>query len=108
MPSRHRLVPVCYVAAAIFSAVVCGGCTTPGKSLGQTLAFWEDVDVDPRGAQAPHLQLAELKKQREALPALAVDQHQAKAAELAERYRNEADPILRAQVVRTIAVCGSP
>jgi hypothetical protein len=108
MPSRSRFALGSCIAAALLSTAVCGGCASKGKSLGQTLAFWEEVDVDPRGTQAPNLQMEDLKKQRGELAGLAADQQQAKAAELAERYRNESDPILRAQVVRTIAVCGSP
>lgn len=71
-------------------------------------AFWGKPDSDPSGAPAPRELVEQLQTMQEEIPQMPPEQQQAKAAELAQRYRNESDPILRAQIVRTIARCGSP
>jgi HEAT repeat protein len=52
--------------------------------------------------------MEQLQKLQAEIPAMSPEAQQAQAADLAQRYRNESDPILRAQIVRTIACCGSP
>jgi HEAT repeat protein len=86
----------------------CFGCSSTPDWM-QSMAFWNsDDDKDPRGTLSPKLQMEQLQALREELPALPTDQHAAKAAELAQRYRNESDPLLRAQIARTIARCANP
>lgn len=71
-------------------------------------AVWGKPDVDPSGAPAPREVMLQLQTLQQAIPAMSPEAQQTQAADLAQRYRNESDPILRAQIVRTIAYCGSP
>lgn len=71
-------------------------------------AFWGKPDADPSGAPTPRELMTQLHTLQQEIPAMTPEAQHAQALELAQRYRNESDPILRAQLVRTIAGCGSP
>jgi HEAT repeat protein len=89
-------------------SAACPGCSTARPDWIQKVAFWESKpDVDPRGTLAPKLQMEQLQELRTQLPEMPQTEQQAKATELAQRYRNESDALIRAQIVRTIARCGS-
>lgn len=71
-------------------------------------AIWGKPDVDPSGAPTPRELMTRLQTLQKDIPSMSPEAQHAQAVELAQRYRNESDPILRAQIVRTIACCGSP
>jgi hypothetical protein len=103
--SRTKLL-ISALAALLVSTWGCAGAMQ--SNWGRKLAFWNKEDVDPRGALAPYKIVAKLREERETLPSMPPDQQQAKAAELATQYQNESDPLVRAEIVRTISVCGAP
>jgi hypothetical protein len=72
------------------------------------LTWWEKEELDPRGQLAPYKRMVALKELKEKIPSMPQAEQQAQAAQMAEEYRNESDPLIRAQIVRTIAHCGSP
>jgi HEAT repeat protein len=103
--NRFRL----WLPVALLLSATCSGCSSARPEWIQNMAFWEGTkDTDPLGTLAPKQQMTELQELRAALPEKPAEEHRVKAAELAQRYRNESDPLLRAQVVRTIARCASP
>jgi len=109
MIGRRRISSLSMPVLVIGWIALCGGCLNKaGPEWAKKVAFWENDDVDPRGTVSPAKQMEELQALRKSLPTSGLDVQQAKAAELAQRYRNESDPILRGQIVRTIGLCGSP
>jgi HEAT repeat protein len=99
-----------FVLVGVAALIACTSSCASSSSGNWTrkLAFWNKEDVDPRGALAPYKVVDKLREDRETLPTLPADQQQAKAAELATQYQIESDPLVRAQIVRTISVCGAP
>jgi hypothetical protein len=72
------------------------------------LTFWEKAEIDPRGELAPYKRLAALRETKKKLPDMPQAEQQALATKWADEYRVETDPLLKAQLVRSIAYCGSP
>lgn len=73
------------------------------------MTFWEKRDTDPRfTGPPPSKRIEQLRDTAGRIPSMTPAQQQTLAGELAEGYRNEADPLLRVELVRTIAKCGSP
>ena len=72
------------------------------------LTFWEKEEIDPRGNLAPYKRLAALRETKKKLPDMPPAEQQALAAKWADEYRVESDPLVKAQLVRVIAYCGSP
>lgn len=97
-------------AAVVGLAIGLPGCsTTQARPQWQRkLTFWNKEDVDPRGALAPYKRVEQMRETAKKIPSMSPDEQQRHAAELAEAYRVEADPLVRIQILRTIAHCGSP
>jgi HEAT repeat protein len=93
---------------ALSTTVLCGCMSQARPEWVRKMTFWEKEELDPRGVKAPNKRMVALKKLAEELPSSSPADQQAKAAELAEEYRNESDPLLKAQIAKTIARCGCP
>lgn len=72
------------------------------------ITFWEKEEIDPRGNLAPYKRLAALRETKKKVPDMPQAEQQALAAKWADEYRVESDPMVKAQLVRSIALCGSP
>lgn len=104
--SRRSAAPVLsLIAIALVSATGCTGVSMPRWA--RKIAGNKE-DVDPRGNLAPYKVVDALRKDRGELASAPVDRQQAKAAELAAMYKNESDPLVRSEIIRTVAKCGSP
>lgn len=104
-PRRH--VSSFSVLALLFlcSATGCAGNSIPAWV--RKMSFNKE-DVDPRGNLAPYKVVEALRKEREEASSWPAAKQEAKAAEWAAMFRNESDPLVRSEIVRTIAMCGSP
>jgi HEAT repeat protein len=60
------------------------------------------------GVTSPREQIANLKKLAEEAPKMDQEQRARVAVELTQRIQKEADPVLRTEILRTLAVCGGP
>jgi HEAT repeat protein len=60
------------------------------------------------GVISPREQIANLKKLAEEAPKMDQDQRARIAVDLTQRIQKEADPVLRTEILRTLAVCGGP
>jgi HEAT repeat protein len=100
-------------AAPIFVLSAWALCLTSGCA-GNSVPAWvrkmsfNKEDVDPRGNLAPYKVVESLRNDRKEAKSWPVAKQEAKAAEWAAMYRNESDPLVRTEIVRTIAMCGSP
>lgn len=75
----------------------------------QTMAFWDKKEVDKAyQGQIPAKRVEVLRETAKTMPARSQAEQQAKAEEWAKAYRDEADPFIRAELLRAIASCGSP
>lgn len=109
MPLRHSSAKLPFAGWAIAACLATVGCMSQARpEWARKLTFWEKEELDPRGAQAPYKRMQAYKKEAEQLAKKSQAEQETRAAQLAEEYRNESDPLLKAQIVRTIAHCGSP
>jgi HEAT repeat protein len=84
-------------------AVVASGCGRPHLAGSSWRMPWEAPPDEASGVIAPYERIASLRElSRGGLPADAARQQQI-AAQLAEEIRQEADPLIRAEIVRTLA-----
>jgi HEAT repeat protein len=91
-------------AATALLALWMSGCAASDMKLSK-LAFWRS-DTEPSvRTRADHLE--ELRELAKELPSAEPARHEQTTQELAQAIRNEHDPILRAQMLRTISVCNT-
>lgn len=110
LASRNLAVAAAVVAVAL-SMVAAAGCSTTQARPDwlQTLTFWDKQEEDPRfKGPTPTQRISKLRELAADLPDLPATEQQSHAAELAQAYRVEADPLVRCEIVRTTAWCGSP
>jgi HEAT repeat protein len=95
------------LAASALILVVFGGCSGFGvTNSGWLTSPWskkpaETVDKGT-GIRPPHERLAELRELAKKGPTTTPDQQQEVARRLAQEFRVEEDPLIRAQIVRTL------
>lgn len=109
LPGRN--LATAWAAAAALVMVVAAGCSTTQARPDwlQTLTFWDKQEEDSRyQGPTPKQRMDKLRELSGKLPKLPAVEQQSHAAELAQAYRDEADPLIRSEIVRTIAGCGSP
>jgi HEAT repeat protein len=75
----------------------------------QTIAFWDKKEVDDsyRG-EIPAKRVEKMREEAKRMSTLPPAEQQAKADRWAQEFRNEADPLIRAELVKAIATCGAP
>lgn len=91
--------------------LVCGGCssTRARPEWMQTIAFWDKKEVDKAyQGDIPAKRVETMREEAKAMPTLSQAEQQAKAEVWSQQFRNEADPLIRAELVKAIAACGSP
>lgn len=102
---RRNAVPILALAAlALGSATGCSGHSVP---LWVRQMSFNKEDVDPRGNLAPYKVVDAMRNEKEQISSWPAARQEAKAAELAAMFKNEGDPLVRREIVRTIAMCGS-
>lgn len=75
----------------------------------QTMAFWDKKEVDKAyQGDIPAKRVEKMREEALAMSTLPPAEQQAKADLWATQFRNEADPLIRAELVKAIAACGSP
>jgi len=75
----------------------------------QTIAFWDKKEVDKAyQGQIPAKRIEVLRETAKTMSTRSQAEQQAKADEWAKAYRDEADPLIRAEFLKAIASCGSP
>lgn len=100
MPATFR---VARVALATALLLMMPGCTALRSSK---LAFWNPQDEDPR-VVTPAKKIAQLRQLAKECPHLPQAEHDRLAVELARELRIEDDPLVRAQLLRTLALVRS-
>ncbi len=96
------------LAVAVVSGSGCSATRARSEWI-EKIVFWEEPDKDARYVkQTPAQRLEEMQAMVERIPKMQQAEQDALAEQLAQAYRNESDPLLRCQMVRTIAHCGSP
>jgi len=75
----------------------------------QTMAFWDKKEVDAAyQGQIPAKRVEVLRETAKKMSTLSQAEQQAKAEEYAATFQKEADPLIRAELLKAIATCGSP
>jgi hypothetical protein len=95
------------VGAACFAS----GCSTTRArpQWVESITFWEKRETDDRYLKrTPAEEIEDLRVTMEKVPSMTPEEQNAKASELAEAYRNESDPLVRLEMLRVVARCGSP
>lgn len=100
MPATLRMASVLLATAVVLAMP---GCATVGLSK---LAFWNPQDEEPR-VITPAKKLGQLQQLAKECPRLPQQEHDKLALELAHELRTEEDPLVRAQLLRTLAVIRS-
>jgi HEAT repeat protein len=93
------------------SFIPAGGCssTQARPNWMRNMVFWEERESDPRfKGPTPAEQIELLRKQINQTSAMSAGEQDALAKDLSEKFKNEADPLLRREYVRVSAGCGSP
>lgn len=100
MPATLRVAKVAFAAVLLLAM---SGCTAVPSSM---LSFWNPQDEDPR-VVPPAKKIAQLQQLAKECPKLPQAEHDRLALELARELRIEEDPLVRAQLLRTLAVVRS-
>ncbi len=100
MPATSHVAKAALAAALLLAMP---GCTAVPSSK---LAFWNPQDQDPR-VVTPAKKLAQLQQLAKECPKLPQAEHDRLAVELARELRTEEDPLVRAQLLKTLAVVRS-
>jgi HEAT repeat protein len=100
----HRICFRLPVAAYLLVSLT-GGCASNDLKL-SSLAFWKSEPASTVRTRAD--QIKDLRSLAEDLPASGAEKHQQVTLELAQAIRAERDPIIRAQIVRTLGYCPTP
>lgn len=75
----------------------------------QTMTFWDKKEVDKTyKGQIPAERVEALRAEALVMSTLPPAEQQAKAEIYANAYRDEADALIRAEILKAIATCGSP
>lgn len=109
-PSRFARLRLPSALLLLLTATACGCSSTQARpDWVQRLTWWEPVDGDPRfGGPTPAKRVEQLREIARRVPAMKPEEQQSLAADLAESYRNESDPMIRAEILRAIGPCASP
>lgn len=74
----------------------------------QTIAFWDKKEDVAYKGDIPAKRVEKMREEAKIMATLPQAEQQAKADLWAQQFRNEADPLIRAELVKAIATCGAP
>ena len=99
-----------WLPLVLMSAAACGCSSTQARpDWMQRLTWWETVDTDPRFAgPPPSKRIEQLRALAKQTSSMKPEEQRTLATDLATAYRNESDPMIRAETLRTIAGCACP
>jgi HEAT repeat protein len=96
---------VCMTAGSL----LLGGSGCAGRNTAQLAMPWSGKSVDDSpGITTPAEHMAELKALADRAPKSTPDEHDRISKDLARRIQREQDPLIRAQIVRTLAAYPTP
>lgn len=93
------------LALAALVLATCGGCTAAWvPDWGYWDPWWEPNEP----FEPPVARIEKLRALRDEMDGMSVPQRTVRAEHLAHDFANEKDPIVREEIIRTLAVCGTP
>ncbi len=107
LPSRRCVA----LSLGLLALVTSNGCSyaRARPKWVQSITFWEAKEIDEKYLKkTPAEEIEELRELAEKIPSQSSEEQNRTAADLAQRYRNESDPLIRIELLLAISRCGAP